>query len=167
MIFAGAVYGIYKLSSQNPIPEIGESFSTEGRDHVADGTKVEYKTNPPTSGSHYAIPSNWGIIGHEIPDEAAVHNLEHGGVWISYKPDISDSAKKKLEEIAKSGGGKILMTPRAKNDRDLAAVSWGRVYKFDLNQDGSFDESAVKNFIKKYKNTGPEQVPDNMPGKAY
>ena len=29
-----------------------EEFPIEGRDHVSAGTSVEYKTNPPTSGSH-------------------------------------------------------------------------------------------------------------------
>lgn len=163
LILAGAGYlGYLYLSKVINIPEIGEPYSIEGANHVADGTRVEYKTNPPSSGNHYNTPANWGVYNHEIPDEAVVHNLEHGGIWISYQPTISKAEIKQLTDLAKSYSSKVILTPRAKNDSPIAIVSWGRIYKMDL-----FNEGAIRNFILKYKNTGPEFVPDNMPGKNY
>lgn len=153
----------YKVVSMS---EIGNSYPIEGDKHVADGTKVEYKTNPPTSGDHYGTPANWGVYDREIPDEAVMHNLEHGGVWITYKPEISEIAKSKLVEIAKANS-KVIMSPREKNDSMIALASWGRIYKPEVSADGVFDESAVKNFISKYRNTGPETVPESAPGKDY
>lgn len=168
ILIAGAGYFISKgIKNSIKISEIGESFAVEGRDHIKDGERVDYKTNPPTSGPHYEVPSNWGIIDHEIPDEAVLHSLEHGGVWVSYRPGIAPSAIEKLKEVVKKTGSKVLMAPRSKNDKDVALVSWGRSYKFDLNSDGSFDEGLVKAYIRQYINTGPELVPDNMPGKNY
>jgi len=146
-----------KLAS---IPEIGESYPIEGASHVADGTKVEYHTNPPSSGAHYAKEADWGVYETELPDGRLVHSLEHGGVWISYKLSIPSAAKEKLRAIAKGYRSKVILAPRAANDKDIAVVSWGRVYKFDLNADGGFDESAVIDYITKYKNTGPERIPD-------
>ncbi len=161
MVLASAGYFIFNYFSKlASIPEIGQSYPIEGREHVADGTKVEYHTNPPSSGAHYQSPERWGVFDKAIADGTLVHNLEHGGVWISYKPLISQIAKEKLEAIAKNYRSKVIMTPREANDRDVALVSWGRVYKFNLNPNGSFDEDSVNNFIKKYKNTGPEIVPD-------
>ena len=165
ILIIAAVVGwfIYKSLLQTAkIPGIGQSYPEEGRNHVADGTKVNYKTNPPSSGDHYNEPANWGVYDHEIPDEATVHNLEHGGVWIAYKPEIDKTAKAKLIEITKSNG-KVILTPRAKNDSPIALVSWGRVYKTD-----TLNEDMIKDFILKYRNTGPEKgIPDNMPGKDY
>ena len=154
--YVGYVY----LFKDSAISEIGQSYTIEGREHVADGAKSEYHTNPPSSGPHYGSPAEWGVYDKPLQDEQVVHNLEHGGVWISYKPTISDTAKDKLKTIAKSYRSKVILTPREANDKDIALVSWGRAYKFNLNPDGTFDESSVNNFIKKYKNTGPEVVPD-------
>lgn len=142
------------------LPDFGTTFPIEGRAHVADGSKVEYKTNPPSSGNHYAEPAIWGIYEKSLPDEKLVHNLEHGGVWISYKPAISKTAIEKLHQIAKNHKSKVILEPRAANDTDVALSSWGRIYKFNLNPDGSFDADAINNYILKYKNTGPELVPD-------
>lgn len=163
LVAAGLAYwGYYYFVRISQIPEIGEAMPVEGANHVAEGTKVEYKANPPASGDHYGVPANWGVYDHEIPDEAAVHNLEHGGVWINYKPEIPETAKEKLIEIAKSGS-KIILTPRSKNDSLIAVVSWGRIYKTE-----SFNEETIRNFVLKYENTGPEgKVPKSMPGKDY
>ena len=64
--------------------------------------------------------------------------------------------------------GTSIMTPRSKNDSAVALVSWGRIYKPALSADGSFDENAIKTFMLKYRNTGPEKlVPESSPGKEY
>src|SRR3989344_6518310 len=104
--------GGYGLLAQKP-PEVAEfeeevnevslegkveEFPIEGREHVSTRAEVNYKTNPPTSGEHLAQAENWGVYGKDIDDKAAVHGLEHGGIWISYK-DVDDETKKVLEEI--------------------------------------------------------------------
>lgn len=161
LILVVAGYFVFNYFSKlASIPEMGESYPIEGAKHVADGTKVEYHTNPPSSGAHYQSPVDWGVYDKPLADEAFVHNLEHGGVWISYKSSIPAAAKDKLISLAKSYRSKVILSPRDANDKDIAVVSWGRVYKFNLNPDGGFDENSVRNYIAKYKNTGPEIVPD-------
>lgn len=154
-VAAAGYFGYRFLAKTSQIPDIGEVFPNEGATHVPDGIKVEYRTNPPSSGSHYGKAAEWGVYDKELQDEQLVHNLEHGGVWISYKPSISQDEIKKLEDLVKSYRSKVILTPREKNDSPIALVSWGRVYKIDL-----FDENMINNYIKKYKNTGPEIVPD-------
>jgi len=166
IVAAAGYFGYRSISKVASVEDIGEPVPIEGEKHISDGTTVNYKTNPPASGDHYGTPANWGVYDHEIPDEAAVHNLEHGGIWISYKPDIQSAAKQKLEEIAKIKT-KVILSPRSKNDAPIAAVAWGRIYKPAVSADGAFDEESVKNFINKYINKGPELVPDSMPGKDY
>ncbi len=116
----------------NPGEPIGETHEIEGSQHIPDGTKVDYKTNPPTSGNHFAQPANWGAYDHELPDEQLVHNLEHGGVTIFYNPDKVD--KKTIEtliQLAKPYPNKSIVAPRSKNDTAIALVSWRRLLKLD------------------------------------
>ena len=49
-----------------------------------DGTTVKYDSFPPTSGPHYPQWVTWGAYGKPLPEIAAVHNLEHGGVIVQY-----------------------------------------------------------------------------------
>ncbi|QQG42436.1 MAG: DUF3105 domain-containing protein [Candidatus Giovannonibacteria bacterium] len=156
LILAAAGYFVFNYFSKLvSIPEIGEAFPIEGAAHVAEGTKVEYRTNPPSSGAHYAKSARWGVYDNALSDGNLVHNLEHGGVWISYRPSISADEIKKLKDLVRSYKSKVILTPREKNDSSIALVSWGRIHKID-----SFNGEIIKNFILKYKNTGPELVPD-------
>ncbi len=145
----GIIYFLVSVS-KNQKPRPGEASPIQGQEHIAFGAShIEYNSNPPTSGPHYTAPAKWGVYQTELPDEQLIHNLEHGGIWISYK-DIDEATKTSLEEIAKSGL-KIIMEPRAKNDAPIIIASWGRVQKFQ-----SFDKQAILDFIKANTNKSPE-----------
>jgi len=129
-----------------------EEFPIEGRDHVSAGTSVEYKTNPPTSGSHLGEAKDWGVYGKEIDDKAGVHGLEHGGIWISYK-DIDDEMKKILEEIGRLNSQSVIVSPRQANDNKIVLTSWGRMMILD-----DADKALIQKYIDTYKNQGPEKL---------
>lgn len=61
-----------------------QQMPDEGRTHVAEGSAINYKNNPPSSGPHYPSPQNWGIYDKAVPAGYFVHNLEHGGVVVLY-----------------------------------------------------------------------------------
>lgn len=65
-----------------PLP--GQQVADLGREHVPDGTKVQYNSNPPTSGSHFADWTRAGVYEQPISDGHLIHALEHGYVVISY-----------------------------------------------------------------------------------
>ena len=143
-------YGLIVLVRQNQQPWPGETFAVQGQEHIAVGAShPEYNSNPPTSGWHYTQPANWGVYQTELPDEQVIHNLEHGGVWISYK-DIDDATKAALENIAASRP-KIILEPRSKNDAPIVLASWGRLQKFQ-----TFNEQAILAFIDANSNKSPE-----------
>lgn len=136
--------------------ELGEKIPIIGADHIPAGTQhKQYNSNPPTSGPHTAADADWGIYQEEISDEAAVHNLEHGGIWITYQNKDDQELKNKLETLVGQYKTKILLSPRAKNDSPVALVAWGRLLKLQ-----NFDEAKIQKFIKQYKNKGPEFIPD-------
>lgn len=134
----------------------GEFIPEEGRQHVNLGHKHTYSSNPPTSGPHFENPAEWGVYKEELPDEILVHNLEHGGIWISYKPGIPEDVIAKLESFYQKYGRKIIVTPRSANNSDIALAAWTRLDKFSIAE---YSDERVEKFIKAYRNKGPEFVP--------
>jgi len=129
-----------------------QEFPIEGRTHVSLRTPVTYKTNPPTSGDHFAKAESWGVNNQEIEDKAAVHGLEHGGIWISYK-DLDEESIKILGEIGRENSGSVIVSPRSGNDAKVSVASWGRLMKLD-----AVDKALVQKYIDTYKNQGPEKL---------
>jgi hypothetical protein len=73
---------------------------TLGRNHVAKA--VDYPMEPPVGGDHNQawMNCNGDVYTKALNNVNAVHSLEHGAVWITYTPDISESDKEKLEDWA-------------------------------------------------------------------
>jgi hypothetical protein len=63
-------------------------------DHVTG--PVDYRITPPVGGPHNAVWMNAGVYTKPVPTERAVHNLEHGAVWITYRPGLAQSDVDKL-----------------------------------------------------------------------
>jgi len=157
--------GIRAIAPEPLGPDYSLLVLNEGATHVQEGTRVQYQSNPPTSGNHWSVPLRPGIYDTEKPDEAIMHSLEHGRVWVSYKASISSEAKKKLREVV-GGQFAVILTPRPGNDADIALAAWGRLDTFDLSDDGTLDTKRVRDFISRYRNRGPEYVPQ-MDGRTY
>ncbi len=144
------IWGLIAANNKKALPLVGESFPIVSREHIAIGAShTPYNSNPPTSGPHYEQPAEWGVYQTELPDEQLIHNLEHGGIWISYTT-IDDATKGALEQIAKSHV-KIIVTPRLKDDAPIVLVSWGQLQKLQ-----AYDEQAILKFIKINSNRSPE-----------
>jgi len=153
VIVGGSAYGLYYLASLPEKPRLGEAFPILGQEHIAVGAShPAYNSNPPTSGWHYAQPAEWGVYQKELLDEQLIHNLEHGGIWISYK-DVDNVTKTKLEAIGKKFSGSTVVIPRSANDAKIILASWGRLEKLE-----SFDEARITDFIKANTNKSPEPL---------
>ncbi|MEU5883966.1 DUF3105 domain-containing protein [Spirillospora sp. NPDC047279] len=126
-----------------------------GRDHVT--TSVQYDS-PPMGGNHDPVWQNCDGRVYEQPlrNENAVHSLEHGAVWITYKPDLDkgqvDRLKKKVD-----GTDYTMMSPFPGLDSPIVLSAWGKQLKL---QDAS--DARVDAFLKAYVK-GP-QTPE--PGAA-
>jgi len=139
-------------------PDYSQPVEILGRNHIQEGTTFNgYNSNPPTSGDHYQNPAPARFYDKELPDEQLVHNLEHGHIWIAYKPGLPAEIVDGLKNFA---GGNVVVTPRSKNDTDIALAAWGRLDKFNIEA-GSIDQQRLKDFISRYRNRGPERV--NIP----
>ncbi len=157
------VYFLIIVPITNRPPDLGppeilaKQIPVQGANHINFGSShPPYSSNPPTSGWHYPDPANWGFYDKELPDEQFIHNLEHGGIWIAYRPDLDPALIDSLEEAAKSFRRRIVMAPRVANDEDIALVAWSWLDKFSASE---FSEKRVVDFIREFIDQGPEKVP--------
>jgi Protein of unknown function (DUF3105) len=104
---------------------------------------VKYAVLPPVGGPHNPVWMNAGVYTKPVPTERAVHNLEHGAVWITYNPNLPAADVKKLtafvtkqklipepaSEVGFSGESSryIDLTPWTSNDLPSPIVisAWG------------------------------------------
>lgn len=122
--------------------------------HLPEGTRVTtYNSDPPTSGPHWTQPAPWGASAEPLPDEQLVHNLEHGGIWISYRPDLDAETRAKLESFAGAYPRAVVLAPRPRNDRPIVLASWGRLQRMD-----AFDDGRMLAFLSANLNRSPEKL---------
>jgi hypothetical protein len=124
-----------------------------GPTHLLQGQpyRGRYNSNPPTSGPHWPAPAPWGVYTEPLADETLVHNLEHGGIWISYKDPKDADLAGKVDGVARRYR-KVVVTPRPANDAPIAVAAWGRLLKLR-----AFDEAQIVAFIEAYMGkVGPE-----------
>lgn len=125
------------------------------RTHVPKTEKIKYNSNPPTSGPHHDTPAAWGIYNQAPIDEQLVHNLEHGGIVISYHPkQIQAKELKKLrqqtEQLSKINP-RIILTPRVNLDAKIAVTAWGYLQKLK-----TYDSKQIEAFYNAHIARGPE-----------
>jgi hypothetical protein len=111
----------------------------DARDHK-DGA-LTYVTSPPVGGAHNATPQNCSgdVYDAPIANEHAVHSLEHGAVWVTYKQGL---AADQVAELAKKVQGKdyMLMSPYVGLDKNVSVQVWGYQLKTDDVNDPRIDE---------------------------
>ncbi len=117
------------------------------RNHVT--TDVTYPASPPNGGDHNAAWENCGVYETQIPDEHAVHSLEHGAVWITYRPDLPKAEIATLRDVV-SGTPYALLSPYPGQTGKIDLSAWGRRVTVD-----KADDAMVEKFVKVYAD-GPQ-----------
>lgn len=144
---------------------VGEPQAMDGGDHIESGTAGgPYSSNPAASGPHWPSPVNWGVYPNAIPQEATIHNLEHGGIVIWYQEDrVAAEEISELEDYTRSWNGseryKVLVAPWAGTDfeRPMAMVGWTWLLYLD-----EVDTDLMDRFIDQHYGDAPE--PGGGPG---
>jgi hypothetical protein len=102
---------------------------------------VQYPVQPPVGGRHNAAwqRCQGDVYDAPIANEHALHSLEHGAVWITYRPDLP---KDQVEALAAKvrGTDHMLMSPFEGLDRPISLQAWGFQLKLDNANDGRIDE---------------------------
>ena len=111
---------------------VGEPQAMDGREHIEAGIAGgPYSSTPAASGPHWPSPIDWGVYPSAIPQEATIHNLEHGGIVIWYQADqVTAEQIDELEAYTRSWNAterfKVLVAPWAGSDfgHPVAMVAW-------------------------------------------
>lgn len=159
VLFIG-MFGYVTVKKKGAPPETprpGAEQADMGQKHVAVGAVKYGGPEPPTSGDHTThIP--WQAYDQEVPDENIVHNLEHGGIYISYRPDLPADQIAKIKGLFskpfsndKFSPIKTVVAPRAANGSPIIMSSWNRNMKLD-----TFDEAKMMEYYLRNVGKAPE-----------
>lgn len=119
------------------------SFTGLGRDHVEG--EVTYPQTPPVGGNHNIAWLNCGIYEQQVPNVNAVHSLEHGAVWITYRPDLGPKARSTLEDLVR-GQTYLVLSPYEGLPAPVVASAWGKQLTFERASD-----PRLRAFVRAFK----------------
>ena len=83
---------------------------------------IEYDREPPTNGNHAPLWQNCGFYGESIQDRHAVHSMDHGVVWITYRPDLPQQQIETLRPYVNDNY--VIVSPYPGQDSPVIATSW-------------------------------------------
>lgn len=138
-----AVVIVINIQPKPAAAELGEvqTFPNLEATHVQ-GT-VDYPMSPPAGGPHNPAWLNCGVYDQPVPNENAVHALEHGAVWITYSPDLPSADVDRLKAITPDSYA--VLSPYEGLDTPIAISAWGAQLKLD-----DPDDPQLQAFIDRY-----------------
>lgn len=127
-------------------------FPDPGRGHE-DGD-IAYSQDVPVGGLHNPEWLNCGIYDKPVRKENVIHSMEHGAVWIAYRPDLPADQVETLRNLVRqdqTGTQErwIVLAPLPDLKDSIVATAW----RVQLRLDNAADERLAQ-FVKEYK-TGP------------
>jgi len=150
-------------SSKNPYtqPEIAAAKQIRGMkykvepDHNHDTSPVKYDTTPPTGGNHSQIVADCTgtVYPKAIANENAVHMLEHGAVWITYKPGLAGDQVASLAKLV-NGVDHTAMSPYPGLKTNISLQAWN----YQLFVDNASDP-RIQQFIGAFR-ANPKTTPE-------
>lgn len=124
-----------------------ETFEDVPRGHTEG--QISYEQTPPVGGLHWDVWQNCGFYSEPVRSENAVHSLEHGAVWITYRPDLSQEQVDRIQELA-SDNSYVLASPYPDLPSPVVASAWGKQLQLD-----SADDPRLKQFVGAFEQ-GPQ-----------
>ncbi|MFE7837091.1 DUF3105 domain-containing protein [Streptomyces sp. NPDC057474] len=133
-----------------------QSWSKLTQNHVAE--PVDYKMSPPVGGDHNQVWVNCDkqVYTKAVPNENAVHALEHGAVWVTYNDKAAKADVESLTDLVNKTTY-TFMSPYEDQSSPIVLSAWEHQLKVDKASD-----PRVQKFLDKY--VQGEQTPE--PGAA-
>ena len=150
VVVLGAAVFAYRLYTQRHLLDAVTTASYPAGLHVAG--PIAYTESPPVGGQHNVVWQNCGIYDVPIHNEHAVHALEHGAVWITYRPDLAPDQVQMLRALASDDF--LLLSPYPGLSHPVIASAWNHQMTFERA-----DDPALPVFIEEYKNN-PRTTPE-------
>ncbi|MFJ3792817.1 DUF3105 domain-containing protein [Kitasatospora sp. NPDC090091] len=158
-VVAGGIWAVTATddSAKSKAPIAGvQTFGKLGRTHVQ--TPVAYPQTPPVGGDHSPVwlNCNGDVYTKPVPNENAVHSLEHGAVWITYNDQASPAD---VTALAARVQGKpyTFLSPYPTEPGKITLTAWGNQLVVD-----SPDDPRVEAFLAQYVQ-GPQTPEPGAP----
>ena len=100
-------------------------------------------------GPHSAVWQTCQFYDVPIVTEQGVHSLEHGAVWITFRPDLPAEQVAVLQQLA-AAGVELLVSPYPNLKWPVVASAWGVQLTLD-----SADDPRLVQFVDMFQN-GPQ-----------
>jgi hypothetical protein len=158
VVIGGIALYISGRGSASSIPGV-RSFSGLARTHVP-GT-VHYRQTPPVGGPHNPVVLNCGIYTTPVPNVNAVHSLEHGAVWVTYRPSLPTAGVTALQNLVRGESeqqrGYTILSPYPGLPAPVVASAWGKQLRL-----GGASDPRLQRFITRYAQ-GPQTPEPGAP----
>jgi hypothetical protein len=105
---------------------------------------------PPVGGPHSSSALTCDVYTEPVDAARAVHSLEHGGVWITYQPDLAAGEVAILQDIANREFS-LLLSPYPAQNSPIVMTSWGAQLQINWASD-----ERIEDFINRYRGRAPE-----------
>lgn len=136
--------------SPAPTSDIQGVLTYGGLSHVHKlGKHLTYEQNPPVGGAHAPYWMDCKVYTESIPNEFAVHSMEHGAVWLTYLPGTAASEVAKLVELTKIRSVYTLVSPYSGQPAPIMATAWG----LQLSVQNASDP-RLRKFVSEYVGGG-------------
>ena len=145
--------GCSTSGSSTPGPEGTQSWSDLSRNHV--DRPVDYEQDPPVGGDHARTWQNCGFYDSRIEPEYGVHTLEHGAVWITFRPDLPEDARARIRDLARQSY--VLASPYEGLQEPVVVSAWGRQLRLP-----SVDDPRLEEFLDTFRQ-GPQTPEPGAP----
>lgn len=105
---------------------------------------IEYDREPPTNGNHAPVWQNCGFYEKPVQNRYAVHSLDHGVVWITYRKVLP---ARQVNELRSYGDEPyVLISPYPGQDAPVIATSW----RVQLELNGA-DDPRLRRFVNQFR----------------
>lgn len=113
---------------------------------------VAYAQTPPVGGDHSGQWQNCGWYDETVANENAVHSMEHGAAWITYRSQLTPKQRAVLRSKL-AGRAYVLASPAESLPSAVVASAWGA----QVTLSGP-DDPRLEEFLTRYANsrTAPE-----------
>lgn len=142
----------------NQLPEGVKTYNYVGGQH--DDNYSDWPEVPPVGGIHNNVWQNCGFYEEPVGNGHAVHSLEHGAIWITYRPDLPEDQIEVLREIAEDYAY-ALVSPYPDLPAPVVATFWNHQLQLE-----SAHDKDLQRFVRYFrgKRLDPNFTPE--PGAA-
>ena len=152
-VVAALAVAVPMLVREEPVPKTLDAVRVyDDLEVVHTDADVDYPQSPAVGGPHDPEWLDCGVYDEPVREENAVHDLEHGTVWISYDPDLSEDDVAELADRLPQNG---ILAPYPGLDAPVVVTVWGR----QLELTGA-DDPRLELFIESFGGgqTAPEPL---------